>query len=602
MKRLKTVVRGGALALICVAAATSVAAAGQNQGGVGYLSWSATDSVSGLSMPPADTATLYVRVALVHEVKGFEFRMRWASRLSPACYRYTLLRYTQNDPLCRWVMRSTNDTPPIIDLPDTIPDSHGVAVSSDLASPCAAGVLAGFHFRFDDCTAADSGYFCLDYLKVIDGANVQDTLTVIGDAVIGTGGVTRPCGPLPPPRVDRIEPTSAYYGEHPTITISGFNFRPVPSVWLERTETAPVLPSSLLYVNGSQIVASFDLTNVAFGNWSLVVSNPDSSRPALPTIFNIAVPNAVLESVTPQVLFSGPAPGRATRMTIRGANFYLNPDPPAVRLENAKNRVTFVGTQTVVTGENEITTTFTIPDSVPGLTSSSLSDHAYVLSVQNTNSAQVHFGANEYLYHVSPQLRSVNAASEGDTNFVTWELDAETSGSRFIVSRDSYRCGIKQPGETRVVLDSVFTRGKRFHFEDAEPLVGRAMVYSVRQVYLLGGVDSIASSLSGTDTVGVRCPPGPFGVAFLGSPVRVPDQHLRVLFHLTQRSLVRVRVFDSFGRLARVLADEEMEAGDRQVEWDGTRGIGARTVPAGVYTIVAEAEGRSERRKVVILR
>jgi|GEM_PF-807140 len=66
-------------------------------------------------------------------------------------------------------------------------------------------------------------------------------------------------------------------------------------------------------------------------------------------------------------------------------------------------------------------------------------------------------------------------------------------------------------------------------------------------------------------------------------------------------SLVRLEVFDSQGRLVRVVADRVMPAGSHRIRWDGAGLFGQPAVP-GVYYCRLEAGGHTETRKIVLLR
>ncbi|MBZ0269120.1 T9SS type A sorting domain-containing protein [bacterium] len=63
----------------------------------------------------------------------------------------------------------------------------------------------------------------------------------------------------------------------------------------------------------------------------------------------------------------------------------------------------------------------------------------------------------------------------------------------------------------------------------------------------------------------------------------------------------RLEVFDVTGRLVARLHDGPLAAGTHRVTWDG-RDEGGRSVPAGVYFYRLETGGRSEARKVQVLR
>ena len=62
----------------------------------------------------------------------------------------------------------------------------------------------------------------------------------------------------------------------------------------------------------------------------------------------------------------------------------------------------------------------------------------------------------------------------------------------------------------------------------------------------------------------------------------------------------RVRVTDVQGRIVARLADGWSPAGRRRLEWDG-RDRGGRSLPAGVYLVTLEVDGRTTSRRVTLL-
>jgi hypothetical protein len=61
---------------------------------------------------------------------------------------------------------------------------------------------------------------------------------------------------------------------------------------------------------------------------------------------------------------------------------------------------------------------------------------------------------------------------------------------------------------------------------------------------------------------------------------------------------VRVTVLDVMGRELVLLADADFPAGRQEITWDaGDRG----RLPAGLYFVRAQAEGRSFSRRIVLM-
>lgn len=72
-------------------------------------------------------------------------------------------------------------------------------------------------------------------------------------------------------------------------------------------------------------------------------------------------------------------------------------------------------------------------------------------------------------------------------------------------------------------------------------------------------------------------------------------------FSLSRPARVRLHVYNVAGALVRVLADGYFGPGEHRVRWDGRDGSG-RNVGSAAYFVRLTADGRSESRKVVLLR
>ena len=75
----------------------------------------------------------------------------------------------------------------------------------------------------------------------------------------------------------------------------------------------------------------------------------------------------------------------------------------------------------------------------------------------------------------------------------------------------------------------------------------------------------------------------------------------RIAFELPTASHASVEIFDVRGGLVRTLADERMSAGLHTVEWNG-RDDGGQLLGSGVYFYRLTADGRSQAKKMVILK
>ncbi len=74
-----------------------------------------------------------------------------------------------------------------------------------------------------------------------------------------------------------------------------------------------------------------------------------------------------------------------------------------------------------------------------------------------------------------------------------------------------------------------------------------------------------------------------------------------ISFSLCERKRAFLAVYDVAGRLVRVLIDDVVEAGPRDVTWDGKDNAG-RGVASGVYFYRLRAGEFTDTRKMVLLR
>jgi PKD repeat protein len=81
--------------------------------------------------------------------------------------------------------------------------------------------------------------------------------------------------------------------------ISGSGFENNATVNLTMSGQPDIQGSNVIRVSGSQINATFDLTGVATGAWSVVVTNNDGQSGTLPAAFTVTNPPPTLSSITP---------------------------------------------------------------------------------------------------------------------------------------------------------------------------------------------------------------------------------------------------------------------------------------------------------------
>jgi hypothetical protein len=74
-----------------------------------------------------------------------------------------------------------------------------------------------------------------------------------------------------------------------------------------------------------------------------------------------------------------------------------------------------------------------------------------------------------------------------------------------------------------------------------------------------------------------------------------------ISYSLSQRSPVRLKIFNIAGQLVRTLMDAEQPAGYRQIRWDGADARG-KPVACGVYLYRLTVDGEIETRKMTLIR
>lgn len=75
-----------------------------------------------------------------------------------------------------------------------------------------------------------------------------------------------------------------------------------------------------------------------------------------------------------------------------------------------------------------------------------------------------------------------------------------------------------------------------------------------------------------------------------------------IRFYLFEPATVTLRIYDAAGRLVRsLIGNERYGEGIWEMDWDGCNAEGA-LVPSGIYFYVLDASGKTESRKLVVLR
>jgi len=106
---------------------------------------------------------------------------------------------------------------------------------------------------------------------------------------------------------------------------------------------------------------------------------------------------------------------------------------------------------------------------------------------------------------------------------------------------------------------------------------------------------------SGPVSTGAGDAPRPGAARLTGNYPNPFNPTTRIAYRLDQPLQVRLSVYDARGRLLRVLLDAHQGAGAHETVWDGTDTSGL-TAASGVYFARLEVNGRSDARRMVLLK
>jgi hypothetical protein len=189
---------------------------------------------------------------------------------------------------------------------------------------------------------------------------------------------------------------------------------------------------------------------------------------------------------------------------------------------------------------------------------------------------------------VATLLQSYSAEYAGGEIAVKWRMNDIDEGVEFAVLRKAGGSGQFAPTPSQEVSRD----GMEFEFVDGEIERGisyryRIDYYDEEGIHTLFETDPVETPAYSLTLAQNR--PNPF------NPSTV------IGFSLPRRSSVRLEIFDTAGRLVKVLRDGVMDAGEHEVVWDGTNSAGAM-VGSGVYFCLLRAGKQSVSNKMILLR
>jgi hypothetical protein len=137
-------------------------------------------------------------------------------------------------------------------------------------------------------------------------------------------------------------------------------------------------------------------------------------------------------------------------------------------------------------------------------------------------------------------------------------------------------------------------------YADVEPGAG-PWYYVVIAEDVHGNQSEPSNEASAMPWTGVDDPEEPAEFAFRGSHPNPFTATTRIAFDLPEATWVRLVIFSAAGRRVATLADGVVSEGSHVVPWDGRDSSGLR-LPSGIYFVRLEAGGRTETRKLILVR
>ena len=191
-------------------------------------------------------------------------------------------------------------------------------------------------------------------------------------------------------------------------------------------------------------------------------------------------------------------------------------------------------------------------------------------------------------------LSSFDGTMTPDGILVTWSSAIENDHLGFRVHRATGSNG------DYVRLSGLIEPPGPYRYLDTEVTLGTTYFYRLEAVDRSGGSEfsGPVEGTAGGAVAGAACfallqnQPNPF-VAKRGATA--------IGFVLAEPTVTRLRVFDSAGRLVRVLVDEPLSAGPHTVLWEGRNDAGAEA-GSGIYWYQLDAGAALESRALVKLR
>jgi len=191
----------------------------------------------------------------------------------------------------------------------------------------------------------------------------------------------------------------------------------------------------------------------------------------------------------------------------------------------------------------------------------------------------------------SVRLSSFRASSQPGAVALEWATSLESDFSGFRIQRS-----VHMEADYRPVGPTLISPPSPYRFLDTDVTSGVTYYYRLEALDRSGRTELFGPVMARLDPTGSLRP-----VLEQSRPNPTTGDGITIPFSVAQSGLVKLRILDLSGRQVRVLMSQRLDAGRREVRWNGRDDAG-RVVPSGVYLYELEAPGFRVTRRMVKLR
>jgi hypothetical protein len=186
-------------------------------------------------------------------------------------------------------------------------------------------------------------YYTAGGTYYVDNIKVTVALTQPPDYVLGNEETSTPS-----PEITGITPSFGF--RQIEVVIVGNNFGDGAEVKLTRQGEDDIEATNIqVSADGTEIRCTLDLTGAAFGEWNVVVTNPDTLSGILENGFTVKLPAPTITSITPDVIELNATGDTVQELTIIGTNFHPGTEVKTVKgtteIEAVNVSINMEGTQ-----------------------------------------------------------------------------------------------------------------------------------------------------------------------------------------------------------------------------------------------------------------